>query len=137
MLFFSVCSIFYNYILNCQPSLVNYYLGYPFNASNINPDNSSASSGLSLMHCLAASRPCPSFLYRCSYLGTAFLDNIQLRTQVYDLASLGNTFAEHDVELCFAEREVQPCSLQLSHVLVTFHFVTIFQCSDLADIQTN
>ena len=62
MLFFSVCSIFYNYILNCQPSLVNYYLGYPFNASNINPDSSSASSGLSLMHCLAASRPCPSFV---------------------------------------------------------------------------
>lgn len=33
-----------------------------FNASKIKPDNSSASSGLSAMHCLAASRPCPNFV---------------------------------------------------------------------------
>ena len=34
---------------------------YPFKASKIFSANSSASSGLSLIHCLAASRPCPNF----------------------------------------------------------------------------
>ncbi len=33
-----------------------------FKASKINPSSSSASSGLSSIHCLAASRPCPSLV---------------------------------------------------------------------------
>ena len=39
----------------------NYFLAV-FSPSKIKPSSSSASSGLSVMHCFAASRPCPNLV---------------------------------------------------------------------------